>query len=373
MGKKPYHIVIDARFWHRSAAGLSTYSQELIRHLAQIDHENRYTVLINKEDVAEFDVIAANFRALVIDIPHYSLAEQTKLPKIIENLKPDLVHFLHFNHPLSYKGNFVITIHDLTVVYFAAGRQQRNPIRRQAFLAVMRHAAKAANRIIAVSQATKNDIVKDLNGKTEKISVIYEGLTLENRKSQPADLEHIRVRAPYLLYVSQWRPHKRIEDLVAAFEQLARKHPKLQLVLCGKPNKAFSAIIDRIEHSPMRHRIVTPGFVSDELLPTLYANAELFVFPSIYEGFGFPPLEAMAMGAPVLAADASCLPEILGDAASYFESKNVNDLADKIDELLENPKKRTELVKLGKAQSEKYDWKKTAKETLALYEEVIGK
>ena len=366
------HIVIDARFWHRSAAGLSTYTQELVRHLARVDNTNHYTILINQEDVAEFDVVAPNVKALVVNVPHYSIAEQTKLPKIIEALKPDLVHFLHFNHPLRYKGKFVVTMHDLTVVYFPVGRQQRNPLRRQAFMAVMRHAAKAADRVIAVSQTTKDDIVKDLHGDPTKITVVYEGLTLATRTVRPAELDLIHVRTPYLLYVSQWRPHKRIEDVVSAFEQLARKHPTLQLVLCGKPNRMFPAIIDRVEHSPMRHRIITPGFVPDDVLPTLYNQAELFVFPSLYEGFGFPPLEAMAMDAPVLATNASCLPEILGDAAVYFEPKNVNDLADKIDELIENPKKRQELAKLGKVQSEQYDWKKAAHETLAIYGEVIG-
>jgi len=365
------HIVIDARFWHRSAAGLSTYTQQLVRHLAELDHTNRYTILINQADVAEFDVVAPNVKALVVNIPHYSLAEQTKFVTILEDLKPDLVHFTHFNHPLKYRGKWVVTLHDLTVVYFPVGRQQRNPLRRLAFMAVMRHAAQHAKRVIAVSHTTRDDIVRELGGDPATIEVIAEGLSIQPGKGTAADLEPYGIRQPYLLYVSQWRPHKRIEDLVAAFERVAKQHPKLQLVLAGTPNPAFPAIIDRVEHSPLRNRIITPGFVPDAFMPTLYSNAELFVFPSLYEGFGFPPLEAMAMGTPVVAANASCLPEILGDAAKYFEAGNVTDLADTIDGLLQNDLARKELSKLGKTQAAKYQWETVAKETLALYQGIL--
>ncbi len=366
------HIVIDARFWRRSAAGLSTYSQSLVRNIARIDQTNRYTVLISPADVAEFDVVAPNVTALVVPITHYSLAEQTKLPTVLAALKPDLVHFLHFNHPLRYRGRFVVTMHDLTVVYFPVGRQQRNPLRRWAFLTVMRDAARHADRVIAVSRTTRDDLVRDLGADPERVTVIHEGLSLTSKRVGPAArLVPLGIRPPYLLYVSQWRPHKRIEDLVAAFERLGRAYPNLQLVLTGQPNRLFPTIIQRVEHSPLRHRIVTPGFVPGQLLPTLYARAELFVFPSLYEGFGFPPLEAMAMSTPVVAANASCLPEILGDAAAYFEAGNVDDLTTTIAELLDDSKRRAELSKKGKDQAAEYDWATVARETLAVYEDVL--
>ncbi len=369
---KSKHIVIDARFLFNDAATPETYTQQLIRNVTALDRVNRYTILLNQVDAAEFDITAPNVRGLVINIPYYSLAEQTKLPKILKNLKPDLVHFTHFNHPLRFVGKFVVTLHDLTVVYYPVGRQQRNPLRRWAFLATMRHAAHHANKIIAVSHTTRDDIVKDLGGDPATIEVIPEGLSFVSKaKSGNEDLTTYGIRSPYLLYVSQWRPHKRIEDLVAAFERIAKEYPKLQLVLAGKPNAAFPAIIDRVEHSPMRHRIITPGFVPDELMSALYQGAELFVFPSLYEGFGFPPLEAMAMGTPVIAADASCLPEILGDAAKYFEAGNVTSLADAMTELLDDESARQELSKLGKVQAAKYDWKTVAQETHAVYESLL--
>ena len=387
------HIVIDARFWRRSAAGLSTYTQSLVRNLVKLDSTNRYTILIAPDDVAEFDIVAPNVTALVVPIGHYSLAEQTKLPPILDRLKPDLVHFLHFNHPLRYRGRFVVTMHDLTVVYFPMGRQQRNPLRRLAFLTVMKDAARRADRVIAVSRTTRDDLVRDLGADPNRISVIHEGIDLRRlhppgvtaiHPSGVRALEALGIHQPYLLYVSQWRPHKRIEDLVAAYERLAlhrsgatgtgssHQHPQLQLVLTGLPNRAFPKIIARVEHSPLRHRIVTPGFVPDELLPTLYAHAELFVFPSLYEGFGFPPLEAMAMGTPVVSSNASCLPEILGDAAEYFEAGNVDQLATTIAELLVNKKRRAELTKQGRTQAALYDWQTVAKQTLAVYQSVLN-
>ncbi len=367
------HIVIDARFWRRSAAGLSTYSQQLVHGLAALDHVNRYTILITPDDVAEFDVVAPNVSALVVDIPHYSLAEQTRLPKVLTELKPDLVHFLHFNHPILYRGPFITTLHDLTVVYFPVGRQQHNPLRRWAFLRVMRDAVQRAAKVIAVSRTTRDDAIRDLSGDPSRIAVIHEGLALASRSPKSASaLEELGVRSPYLLFVSQWRPHKRIEDLVEAFEQISAQFPKLQLVITGKPNALFPKIIDRVEHSPVRRRIITPGFVADELLPTLYAHAELFVFPSLYEGFGFPPLEAMAMGTPVVAANASCLPEILGNAAQYFEAGNVADLAATLAKVLDDPGQCADLAKRGKAQAAQYDWATVAKETLAVYESILG-
>lgn len=368
------HIVIDARFWRRSTAGLSTYSQQLVRHLAKLDRTNRYTVLITPDDVAEFDVVAPNVTALVVPIKHYSLAEQLRLPKVLHDLKPDLVHFLHFNHPLRYREKFVVTLHDLTVVYFPVGRQQRNPVRRWAFLAAMKDAARRADRVIAVSHTTRDDIVRDLGAAPERVTAIPEGLSLPatTKRANRAALVALGIKEPYLLFLSQWRPHKRIEDLVAAFEIVAATHPTLQLVLAGKPNPLFPTIIDRVEHSPLRHRIVTPGFVPDELLPTLYARAELFIFPSLYEGFGFPPLEAMAMGTPVVAANASCLPEILGDAAEYFEAGNVANLATTIEALLDHKSRRTELSRKGKVQAAQYDWSTVAKATLKLYQDVLA-
>lgn len=366
------HIVIDARFWRRSTAGLSTYTQSLVRSLAAVDQTNRYTVLITPEDVAEFDVVAPNVTALVVPIGHYSLAEQTRLGRVLEQLKPDLVHFLHFNHPVGYRGRFVVTMHDLTVVYFPVGRQQRNPLRRWAFLAVMKDAARRADRVISVSRTTRDDLVRDLGADPHRVTVIHEGLTLTSTSAKPAStLAPLGIRTPYLLYVSQWRPHKRIEDLVAAFERLGRQFPDLQLVLTGKPNALFPKIIQRVEHSPLRHRIMTPGFVPDELLPTLYKHAELFVFPSLYEGFGLPPLEAMAMGTPVVAANASCLPEVLGDAAAFFEAGSESDLAQTIADLLTSRTRRAELSRRGRTQAARYDWTTVAQETLRVYQELL--
>ena len=229
-------------------------------------------------------------------------------------------------------------------------------------------------QLIAVSASTRDDIVRDLSADPARVHVVPEGIAPPIAPTPPATAAVAAwgIRSPYLLFVSQWRPHKRIEDLVEAFEQLAPKHPKLQLVLAGKPNPLFPAVIDRVEHSPARHRIITPGFVPDETLPALYANAELFVFPSLYEGFGFPPLEAMSLGTPVLAANATCLPEMLGDAAEFFEAGNVGELTSAIEALLANPKRRAELAKLGKVQAAQYTWEKVAKATLELYQQVLS-
>ncbi|EKD57088.1 MAG: glycosyl transferase, group 1 [uncultured bacterium] len=385
------HIVIDARFYRSSTAGLGRYTRALIRELIKIDHVNQYTIIITPADEAEYDqqiknllssrtrvkgnLKIKNFSKFIVPITHYTLAEQIKFVKVLNDLKPDLVHFTNFNHPILYRGKFVTTAHDLTVMLHPVGRMQKSLIRRIAFNKVMSHAVTASRKVIAISEATKKDLVKYLHTDPKKIQVIYEGVDSQYKpiaNSQSLIANKYIITKPYILFVSQWRPHKGLSELIKAFGILKEKY-KLphQLVITGKPNNDFFDLLSAINHSPFVKDIIRPGFMPEEDLPALFNGASAFIFPSHYEGFGLPPLEAMACGTPVISSNVSCMPEILGDAAVYFDPNKPEDMAERINDILISDDKQQILVNKGFEQVKKYSWAKMARETLDVYKEVI--
>jgi len=371
-------IAIDARMYHSSHAGIGRYTRALVRELASLDKTNDYTIILTKKDTEEYDIKNKNFKTIIVDFIHFTFAEQTKLYKILNKENFDLVHFTNFNHPIFFKGKFVVTMHDLTLMLFPSGRQ-KSFIKQLVFKKVLKNAVNKAKKIIAISKATKNDLVKYLDADRTKIDVIYEGVDpeyLPNEKLKSKNsklLNNYKITKPYILFVSQWRPHKGLPDLIRAFEILKRdnKYKDLKLVITGKPDKGFPDLPRSIDSSLIRKDIITTGFVPDEDLPIIYNHASVFVFPSHYEGFGLTPLEAMACGAPVVSSNLSCMPEILGDAALYFNPNNHKEMAEKINQILSSNEKREALVAAGFLRVKKYSWEKMAKETLKIYEQII--
>ena len=373
-------IGIDARMYRSSVAGIGRYSQNLIRNLLELDKENEYVLFMTNEDYREFQKSKAqrpnglshanlklkqnpNVKIQITNIPHFSLSEQTKLPKILEREKLDLMHFLNFNYPVRYRGRFIVTIHDLTLLFYPETARQTNIFKRAAFKYVMKKACQNSEKIIAVSENTKKDIIRVFKVKSQKIKVIYEAVNDGERNK-----EEIRTnKEKIILYVGQFRPHKNLPNLVRAFEQVKKEIPA-KLVLLGKTDSSCRKLID---NSPEKRDIVMPGFVSNGELASWYKTADVFVFPSFYEGFGLPGLEAMAAGLPVVAAKTSSLPEIYQDAALYFDPFKPQEIADKIKMVLVDENLRQELIVKGKIQSQKYSWRRTAQQTLGLYKEVV--
>jgi len=375
-------IAIDARFFRKSTGGIGRYTRALIRELAKIDHKNQYLVYLTPEDEEEYDeetknlgLKTKNFKKKIIPIVHYSVSEQTKFLKILQKDQLDLVHFTNFNHPLFYKGKFVVTIHDLTLMLYPPAKAKHSQLKKFGLKLTMNNAVKKAEKVIAVSKATKKDIINVLKADKEKIDVIYEGI--DEQYQQSSVISHqssvkYGIKKPYLLFISQWRPHKGIIQLVEAFEILKKQYRILhKLVIVGKPNSDFPEIPEAIQHSFRAKDIITPGFIAEEDLPGLYREASAFVFPSHYEGFGLPPLEAMASGVPVVASKVSCMPEILGKAAVYFDPYNPKDMAEQINKVLENAPLRRVMLKKGFHQIKKYSWAKMASDTLQVYKDVL--
>jgi glycosyltransferase involved in cell wall biosynthesis len=360
------HIAIDARIINSSTG---TYVERLLTYLEIIDQKNQYSVLVKNADRNFWKPTNPNFSIKIADFANYSLNEQTKFKTFLDKLHPDLVHFCMPQQPILYKGKSVTTIHDLTLLKTYNSDKNwliyhiKQLIGRFVFMSV----AKKSKYIITPSKYTKDELTKFSKIDSKKVSVIYES-------AEPAKISDIEAyKQPYsnyLLYVGQQSDYKNIIRLAEAHQILLKKYPDLGLILVGRINKAAQRNKDIFEKKNYQNILFT-GFISNEQRNWLYKNSKAYVFPSLMEGFGLPGLEAMAYGLPVISSRSTCLPEIYGDAAIYFDPYEPSDIANKIDGLLENGSLRDELIKKGYLQLSKYSWKKMAQETLSIYNEAF--
>jgi len=244
-------------------------------------------------------------------------------------------------------------------------------LKNLAYRIVVYSAIKRAKKIIAVSNYTKKDILEYFNVKPEKIEIVYEGAPLRTCLESIQDAPFINITRPYLLYVGNAYPHKNLERLILAFQKLIKdKQIDCQLILVGEIDYFYQRLRKMSSGAPS-DRIIFTDFVSDSDLNTLYQNASLYVFPSLGEGFGLPPLEAMAFGLPVVCSKATCLPEILGQAALYFDPENTKEMAEKIKMVFKDRKLQEKLIDQGFKRIQKYQWSKMAQETLGIYNDAF--
>ncbi|MFZ5982032.1 MAG: glycosyltransferase family 4 protein [Patescibacteria group bacterium] len=374
-------IGIDARFWGPIGKGLGRYTQKLIENLEKIDRENQYFIFLRKENFDDFVSVGENFKKVLADYHWYSWEEQIKFPRLLRSYDLDLVHFPHFNIPIFYRGKFVVTIHDLILLHFPTVRNTTlNPlfykIKFFCYRKVIRTALRKSERIITVSKFTQKDILSEfpLISK-EKIAVTYEAtenfcfLSLSEAEKV---LKKYGIMKPYLLYVGNAYPHKNLERLALAFQKVRNFFPEMRLVLVGKKDYFYRRLESFITERKIAG-VVLAGFVSDEELDLVFKEARLYVWPSLYEGFGLPPLEAMAKGTPVVSSREACMPETLGEAVGYFDGKKVEDMANVIGDILGQEEKRQDLIHRGYEQVKKYSWKKMGEETLAIYKDIFRK
>lgn len=375
--KQKYRIGIDARFFRAETGGISRYTKELLNHLAAIDAHNEYVVFLTEADISEWTIQQENFRPIVVTATHYTTAEQTTFLKDLLTAKLDLVHFLNFNHPILYTKSFVTTLHDLTTFFFPAGKSSKSKVRHFAFRQVFKRSLMSAKKVIAISEYSANDAEKHLKVPHAKMEVIYEGgpqpveIPFGTKK---AVMDFLGTKDPYFLFVSQWRPHKGIITLIEAFNEFKAKtgFPH-KLVLVGKQTVLEDEVKQKLVESPFASDIITPGFVVDEFLPALYHHAYAFVMPSEYEGFGLPVLEAMTYGTVAIIADNSSLPEVGGDAALYFPTRDVQKLALCLERISTEPGLRDQLLQKSPKQLQKFSWHKCAEQTLRVYLSILEK
>lgn len=370
-------IVIDGRLWVES--GLGRYIRNLISELQKIDRTNDYFILHLKKDYKKINYRNKNFQKIIADFKWYGISEQIKLPKLLDRLQPDLVHFPHFNIPVFYKGKFVVTIHDLIHQHFQTRQTSTlNPflhaIKKLGYKKVFSAAVKNSSKIIVPSEFVKNQLEKEWSIKKEKIEVTYEGVDEEmikitkevGEKDFEKVAEKFKFKKPYLFYVGNAQPHKNLKKLLEAFTILNEKFPELSLVLSGSENYFW----EKVKKESHIGGVIFTGYIPDREMVTLYKNAEAFIMPSLEEGFGIPVLEAMACGCPVISSNKGSLPEIAGDGALYFDPKDESNMADKISQVLNDSKLKEELIKKGEKIYQQFSWEKMAKQTLKLYQSV---
>lgn len=355
-------IVIDARMCNES--GIGRYIRNLISNLQIIDDKNEYFILHLQNNLkyrGNFHKINANFK-------WYGLTEQIKLPGLLKSIKPDLVHFPHFNVPLLYRGKFVVTIHDLIHQHFSMQRATSHglliyKLKQLGYKQVFKNALKNSQKILVPSNFVKGQLMENYNINREKIIVTPEAM--DDKLYLRSDLTRSDLaKTSYIFYVGNAHPHKNVEGLIKAFLILKERNKNLKLILAGADHYFWQ----RIKKEFKDKDIIYTGYISDEKLAEFYRHAQCFVMPSFEEGYGIPILEAFAFSCPVVSSNAGSLPEVGGDAVIYFNPKDQSDMIQKISNVLDNKKLRQDLVKNGLQRIKLFSWKKLTKQTLEIYQ-----
>ena len=371
-------IGIDARIYGPGFTGIGRYVHELISNLLEIDDENEYVLFMNSPEYEDFTPPNKRVTKVLANARHYSFSEQFTFWLMLRKQKIDLVHFTHFNAPILYTRPSIVTIHDLTL-HFYPGKKMTSLYRRLAYQLAIKSVTRHASRVIAVSENTKKDLIELTKVPSGKIEVIYEGVNPEfkevTRRSVLSDIKKkYGIVKPFILYTGVWRSHKNLVNLIKAFSYL-KKDEKFdgQLVITGKEDPLYVEVRSTIQNLGLEGDIVFTDMVPEADLPALYSAATVYVFPSLYEGFGLPPLEAMACGTPVAASKAACIPEICGEGnAVFFDPYDPTDISDSVMKIWVNESLQQELIAKGRERVKEFSWRKMAKEVLKMYHEVCA-
>ncbi len=361
-------IVIDARELRTSTG---RYVERLIHYLQKVDTSHEYVILLTLKDFDGWTPQNPNFTKVATPYKEFTFGEQLGLMNQLKGLQADLVHFPMVQQPILYRGKVVTTMQDLTTIRF------RNPtkqwlvftIKQQIYKFVNWYVAHKSDQIITPTKFVQDDVMQFAHIAREKITVTLESADELPQNSAP--LSYL-TNKEFIMYVGRPLPHKNLWRLIEAFAELRKKHPSLMLALAGKKDAAYQMIEDRAQKEGLSEGVVFTGFVSDAELRWMYENCRAYIFASLSEGFGLPGLEAMKHGAPVVSSNATCLPEVEGDAAYYFNPLDAHDMASKIDEVITNENLRAELIKKGSVQAAKYSWKRMAEQTVTVYKKALG-
>ncbi len=363
------HIVIDARI-RRSSTGRPLH--ELVEYLQKYDHENRYTVLVQPGD--DWQMAAPNFTTLPCPFPQFSLnpLNELRFAMLLYRLKPDLVHFGMTQQPLLYFGNIVTYTHDLTMLFHVRKKSTANGpywLRMNLYKFLLWWGHRKSKKIITFANKTAEEITELHPFAKDRLVVIYEAPGSAITESKPVKPKGNF--GTYIMYQGTAFPHKNLPMLLAAFDILHKKYPKLNLVLGGPENEHYELLkAEAKKHSSYKNMIFA-GFLPDPQAKWTFEHARLFVTPTLIEGAGLNPLEAMANGAPVASSNTSVMPEYYGSGAVYFDPMNPEEIAATISTVLDDEKLRQKLVAAGGKWVKRYSWEKFAKENLAVYRSML--
>ena len=385
----PFRIVFDAR--HLRDFGVGTYIRNLTRALAEIDSENHYTLIAHREDLRSLAGFPDNFEVAAYDRPDSHLWNNLGFPLFLRRFRADLFHLPLYNVPMWMPRPYVVTVHDLSALLFSPSAGWRS----QVWLAQVRRGIRRAACVVAVSGATRRDVQTMFGIPPERIRRIYNApdprfvqqqLPADARSAGPEAqeryreriLERYQIKYPFILYVGNIRPQKNVPRLVEAFAVLRGElaglpvYKDLRLIIIGDEISRYPAVRLAVMQSRVDNVVRFLGFVPIDTLRVFYEAAEAFAFPSLYEGFGLPPLEAMAAGTPVVTSNVSALPEVVGDAAVVVNPENVFEIARGLRDCLLDENLRAELIRKGYDQVKRFSWRSTATEVREVYREVIA-
>jgi glycosyltransferase involved in cell wall biosynthesis len=369
----PARIAIDARKLHDY--GIGTYVRNLAREFARLPTSDTYVLICHPDDAAFVRALGPQFEAYPDTSANYSIREQLTVPLDLRRARVDLFHAPHYVVSPLVGCPVVVTIHDCIHLRFPQYLPNRMAyLYARTFMAI---GARRAKRIITVSQASKDDIQRYLRTPASKIEVIHNGL--DARYLSPPDateVDKVRERfilnAPFILYAGNIKPHKNVERLIEAFALLRQDgHQDFKLLIIGDELSKYPGLRRLVHRHHLHPHVRFFGFVSDATLAALYRLASIFVFPSLFEGFGFPPLEAMASGTPVITSNVSSLPEVVGDAAVLVDPLNPPAIAAAMARVLSDPALRRDLIARGHVRAQAFSWTEAAARTREVYHSVL--
>ncbi|HWX53028.1 MAG TPA: glycosyltransferase family 1 protein [Verrucomicrobiae bacterium] len=362
------NIAIDVHSLGSRASGNETYFQQLVRGLVLDKSHNRYALFYMHDGAPESNPTDARFRW--VRIPRNPLWRLgLSLPRALREIQPDVFH-CQYIQPLFVRCKTVVTIHDLAYEHLSGFA---HPLEVAVMRKLVRATARRADRILTVSQFSAEDIVRTYRVPAEKVRVAYQAASEEfhprNKEDAQAYLaKTYGIAPPFLLYVGRIQARKNLERLVDAYAALLQNHPAIKLVMAGKPDWGFEDLRNKIAALRLGDRVVLPGYVPAGDLPLFYNAAELFIFPSLFEGFGLPVLESMASGVATVTSRGSSLEEVAGDGALLIDPHKVDSMTEAMDHVLTNEACRRNLIARGLVRSSEFSAQSFAEQVLQVYQ-----
>jgi glycosyltransferase involved in cell wall biosynthesis len=368
-------VAIDVRKLHDF--GIGTYVRNLVTELARQDDDAEYVLLCTPADCDQLAALGPRFHPHTVRAGNYSIKEQFALPWAVATSKVDLFHAPHYVVPPFTPRRFVVTIHDCIHLRFPQYLPNSGALYYARFM--MSVAARRSRRVLTVSQASKDDILYYLGTPDEKVEVIYNALDTR-LAGDPTAEDVVRVRErfqlnnPFVLYTGNIKPHKNVDRLIDAFAILRQQRTDdVKLLIIGDEASKYPNLRRLVHRHQLHQHVRFLGFVSDATLAVLYRLASVFVFPSLYEGFGLPPLEAMAAGAPVVTSNISSLPEVVGDAALLIDPMDASAIATAMARVLDDRELRAELIRRGRERVKTFSWERSVARIRQVYGELARK
>lgn len=369
-------ILIDFTQIPLQKVGVGVYALNLVKEIAKLDYENRYYIIIQDDEHSLDDIENQNFKFILVQSKIFRklifrfFLEQFIIPYIAIRDNINIIHSLHYSIPLFATGvKRIVTIHDMIFFKFP---QYHELIKKYYFRFFTRLSAKLADRIIAISESTKKDFLAIAGAKKDKVVLIYLGKENWSHCTFTSEkIEFIKdkygIKGQYLLFIGTIEPRKNLVKLIDAFKKLLKAEKKYQLVIVGKRGWGYKEIYRKIDDHGLGDEIIFTGFVEEVDKPYIIKGSKIFIYPSLYEGFGIPVLEALTLGVPTITSNVSSMPEIAGNAAFLVDPTDEKAIYSAIKQLLSNQKLYLNYNKRSIIQANKFSWAKTASQTIELY------